>query len=137
MRRNSTRETQCGTLLYLSPEIVQPGMKHDARVDIWAVGVLIYEFLTGQPPFMPNVIPGKTGKQLENECKQMILHISLKFPPDFPQLAKDLVKKILKKDPNQRLTLNQIINHVWLRGDKPLSTTLKKKELSGFQKEIG
>jgi len=36
----------------------------------------------------------------------MILHISLKFPPDFPQLAKDLVKKILKKDPNQRLTLN-------------------------------
>lgn len=79
--------------------------EHDEKVDIWAVGILIYEFLTGDPPFYPNVNSGKSGKQLEAECRQMIQNCKFKFPSNFPSQAKDLVMKILKKNPNQRLSL--------------------------------
>lgn len=42
--------TFCGTLDYVSPEIVS-GTDYDSRVDIWSIGVLSYELLTGKPPF--------------------------------------------------------------------------------------
>ena len=44
------RTTMCGTLDYLAPEMVE-GRAHDDRVDLWTLGILCYEFLTGQPPF--------------------------------------------------------------------------------------
>lgn len=44
------RETLCGTLDYLAPEIVQGGT-HDSSVDVWQVGVLAYELAVGRPPF--------------------------------------------------------------------------------------
>jgi len=47
---NSRRQTLCGTLDYLPPEMVE-GKEHDSAVDIWSLGVLTYEFLVGHPPF--------------------------------------------------------------------------------------
>jgi serine/threonine protein kinase len=44
------RQTLCGTLDYLAPEMVE-NQAHDHTVDVWALGVLAYEFLTGGPPF--------------------------------------------------------------------------------------
>lgn len=44
------RQTLCGTLDYLPPEMVN-GEQHDKAVDLWALGVLCYEFLEGVPPF--------------------------------------------------------------------------------------
>ena len=46
----SRRNTLCGTLDYLQPEMVE-GLEHDEKVDIWSLGVLMYEFLIGCPPF--------------------------------------------------------------------------------------
>ena len=47
------RETYCGTLDYLAPEMVERQHKHDFSVDIWSIGVLTYELLTGLSPFSP------------------------------------------------------------------------------------
>ena len=47
---NSRRQTLCGTLDYLPPEMVE-GRDHDNAVDVWSLGVLCYEFLIGTPPF--------------------------------------------------------------------------------------
>jgi serine/threonine protein kinase len=58
--------------------------QHDHRVDIWAVGVLIYEFLTGDPPFYPVMGPGKSREMLENETKGLIRNIRIKYPSYFP-----------------------------------------------------
>lgn len=49
------RETFCGTLDYIAPEMLEKKHKHDHNVDIWAVGVLTYELLTGMAPFSPRV----------------------------------------------------------------------------------
>lgn len=48
--RTNRRTTLCGTLDYLPPEMVE-GNPHTAAVDLWALGVLTYEFLVGAPPF--------------------------------------------------------------------------------------
>ncbi|CAM9611933.1 unnamed protein product [Chrysoparadoxa australica] len=47
---NSRRKTFCGTLDYLAPEMIH-GSDHDYAVDIWTLGILLYEFLAGVPPF--------------------------------------------------------------------------------------
>lgn len=57
----SRRTTLCGTLDYLPPEMVE-GKPHTEKVDLWALGVLTYEFLVGVPPFED--LAGYNGKCL-------------------------------------------------------------------------
>ena len=47
---SSRRKTLCGTLDYLPPEMVE-NRSHDEKVDHWTIGILMYEFLVGSPPF--------------------------------------------------------------------------------------
>ena len=47
---SNRRQTLCGTLDYLPPEMIE-AKEHNAKVDLWALGVLCYEFLVGSPPF--------------------------------------------------------------------------------------
>lgn len=47
---SSERKTYCGTLDYVSPEVCY-GVAYDNKIDCWSVGVLVYEMITGFPPF--------------------------------------------------------------------------------------
>jgi serine/threonine protein kinase len=98
------RQTLCGTLDYLPPEMIE-GTPHDHNVDIWALGVLIFEFLTGRPPFESST---------QKETYKKIKNIDLKFPNYISELARDLIRKLLVKEPKKRLLLSQISEHPWI-----------------------
>lgn len=95
------RNTVCGTPIYLAPEIVNES-GHNEKVDLWCIGVLLFELVTGDAPFM--------GNNLE-KLKENILHMKIEWPRDINSDAKDLIKKILKYNPNDRLCLVEILNH--------------------------
>ena len=101
---SSRRTTLCGTLDYLPPEMIE-GHDHDASVDIWSIGILLYEFLVGAPPF-------ESSGQRET-CKR-IRNVDLRFPSFVSPLARNLIESLLKHDPNERLPLNQVRNHPWV-----------------------
>jgi serine/threonine protein kinase len=117
---NPTRErfTYCGTPDYLSPEMIKQA-GHDQRLDIWNLGVLLFEMLTGRPPF-----EGRNQKELFDNIK----NLRISYPKDFPKLAKDLVAKLLKPNPKDRLSLEELLTHPWFTG-KPLLRPILTKEI--------
>jgi len=101
---SSRRTTLCGTLDYLPPEMIE-NKPHDEHVDVWTLGVLMYEFLTGAPPF-----------ETENtkETYRRIARVDLKFPSYVSSEAQDLLLKILRHDPQQRIPLERVLEHPWI-----------------------
>jgi aurora kinase len=97
----SRRNTLCGTLDYLPPEMVE-GREHDEQVDTWALGVLLYEFLVGSPPF---------ETESHSATYRRIQRVDIRWPGFLPDDAKDLIAKLLKKDPRQRLPLECVPKH--------------------------
>ena len=82
---HARRQTLCGTLDYLPPEMVE-GKDHDDKVDLWSLGVLCYEFLVGSPPFEDSTSYKATYKR--------IAKVDLKFPDYVTAGARDLISKV-------------------------------------------
>ncbi|KAG5474087.1 hypothetical protein CUR178_04198 [Leishmania enriettii] len=128
------RRTMCGTLDYLSPEMVS-GQAHSAKTDVWSLGVMLAEMLTGMPPFY-------------TESTQQTLHAIQRLPPNLtgshstyrgPRLsvsgtpavpnmcstldgpvalsagALSLIHAMLQKDPAARPTMSEVLCHPWLQ----------------------
>jgi len=101
---SSRRATMCGTLDYLPPEMIE-GNTHDDKVDLWSLGVLTYEFLVGKPPF---------EAENNNETYRRITKVDLKFPAHVSEGARDIITQLLRKDPNQRISLDKCLEHPWI-----------------------
>ncbi|XP_034539145.1 aurora kinase A [Notolabrus celidotus] len=103
---SSRRSTLCGTLDYLPPEMIE-GKTHDEKVDLWSLGVLCYEFLVGKPPF-----EAKTHE----ETYRRISRVEYTYPAQFniSTGAKDLVARLLKHNPMQRLPIEGVLSHPWV-----------------------
>ena len=106
----------CGTPEYVSPEMLKK-YPYNEKIDIWGIGVLIFELVFGYAPFSSNF-----NEDRYNNIKSG----KIKWPDDLNeeyQKIKDLIEKILKVNPNDRISLNDIENHPWLK-----NTFLKMKE---------
>ena len=103
---NCKRNTLCGTPDYLSPEMVT-GEPHGTATDAWSLGVLIYEFLVGVPPF--------TGKDQAKTYDNIALG-EYGFPsaPVISLAAKDLIASLLQRDPAARPRMASVAKHPWV-----------------------
>ncbi|CAN6191790.1 unnamed protein product [Urochloa humidicola] len=97
-----------GSPFYIAPEVLSGG--YNEAADVWSAGVILYILLSGFPPFW-----GKTKSKIF-EC---IRSTELRFPSDpwdrVSDSAKELVTGMLRRDPRQRLTAKQVLEHSWMQ----------------------
>ena len=105
LKELDSRKTFCGTLDYLPPEIIREE-QYGFSVDIWSLGILFYEFLTGYPPF------SSTNSQ---QTFLNIVNQQLNFPSNISQNSVRLITRFLDKDPEKRITLKQFINDPYVK----------------------
>ncbi len=99
------RTTFCGTYEYMAPEMIFRS-EYDYRVDVWAVGVLLYELLHGTAPFK--------GKSIE-EVQESMLKGCYEINPKLSDSVKHLIEQILQFKPEERLSLEAISQHPWMK----------------------
>ncbi|TGJ79785.1 hypothetical protein E0Z10_g8971 [Xylaria hypoxylon] len=104
---NSRRDTMCGTLDYLPPEMIKPGSSdnsYNEKVDLWSLGVLTYEFLVGEAPFEDTPVM----------TQRRIARADMSIPSFVSPEARDLIKRLLVLDPEKRIPLDQVQTHPWI-----------------------
>ncbi|XWS35971.1 hypothetical protein CRYUN_Cryun20dG0042000 [Craigia yunnanensis] len=109
LRPQDLADTLCGSPLYMAPEIIQ-NQKYDAKADLWSVGAILFQLVTGKPPF-----DGNNQLQL---FQNILRSTELQFPegaveelhPD----CVDLCRSLLRHNPVERLTFREFFYHKFL-----------------------
>ncbi|CAM9150142.1 unnamed protein product [Discosporangium mesarthrocarpum] len=111
------QRTVCGTPYYTAPEVFagsKSGYEAD-RVDVWSAGVVLYTMKAGCLPFEGQ----NTGQTLE-----MITSREVSYPRHFSPNLRDLVGRLLRKSPEERMSLEQALSHPWIKGQSELGTNM-------------
>ena len=103
------RKTLCGTLDYLSPEMIE-GRAHDGGVDRWAVGVMMYEMLTGHCPFVTDTYQ-ETYKRI---CKVAVAWPKGGAGGGVGREAKDLICRLLVRESRGRASWDEVLRHPYI-----------------------
>ena len=115
------RSTFCGTMEYMAPEIVG-SENYDYSVDIWSLGILLYEMLFGHSPF--------NGKDTNNIILNIKSH-ELNYDDTNKKISnscKDLIQKLLNMNPQKRLKIKDILEHPFIK--KHSKKFLSNKQLT-------
>lgn len=111
-KANKQRKTFCGTLDYMAPEMFSLE-GHSFEVDLWALGVLLYDLLHGRTPF---------SALSTEDVGQQIVECQFDIDKDVSFEAADLIKQLITLDPEQRLQAAEILRHPWVEkwSDRPI-----------------
>ena len=100
--RHCKTRTQCGTPFCNAPEIVR-NLPYGQGVDWWAVGIMIFQMMTGHPPFYCDEEEDWDYDNAKYNLGQKILNYEVDFPKHMSLAAVSIVKELLTKDPALRL----------------------------------
>ncbi|KAI8087153.1 kinase-like domain-containing protein [Thamnidium elegans] len=113
--KNQLLKTFCGSLAYSAPEVIQRQKYDGPATDVWSLGVILYTLLAGELPF---------DDDCESVIQRKVVSIDYTIPCYFSEQVTDLIHKILNLNPPDRATIQDIINHPWLRSDDLVTPTL-------------
>ena len=100
VKDQKARTTYCGTPDYLAPEMVSD-KPHNEKLDVWTLGVLLFELVSGKAPFTPaaNI---KDKRLVQKELNKNIIEVKYKMPTNISAECQSLIKKILQRDAANR-----------------------------------
>ncbi|CAN1854100.1 Calcium-dependent protein kinase 1 [Linum perenne] len=123
-----------GSPYYVAPEVLKK--RYGAEADVWSAGVILYILLSGVPPFWAETEQGIFEQVLQGD-----LDFDSEPWPHISESAKDLVRKMLVRDPRRRLTAHEVLCHPWVQEegvapDKPLDSAVlsRLKQFSAMNK---
>ena len=105
------RKSFCGTFEYMAPEIIKE-IPYGKPVDIWALGILLYELYFGVSPFNSNKQNEEQTKEIINNIMQNKLFFNRK---SIAYDMKDLIIHMLENDVNRRYTIDEVVAHPWFK----------------------
>ncbi|XP_062400611.1 calcium/calmodulin-dependent protein kinase type 1 [Sardina pilchardus] len=126
----SVMSTACGTPGYVAPEVLAQ-KPYSKAVDCWSIGVISYILLCGYPPFYD-----------ENDAKlfEQILKAEYEFDSpywdDISDSAKDFICHLMEKDPVERFTCEQALQHPWISGDTALDKNIHESVSAQIKKNF-
>ncbi|XP_038604357.1 serine/threonine-protein kinase PLK4 [Tachyglossus aculeatus] len=101
--------TLCGTPNYISPEVATRSA-HGPAADVWALGCLLYTLLVGRPPFDTDSVRATLGR---------VVLADYRLPAALSAEARDLIGRLLRRDPAARPGLAALLDHPFLAGGPP------------------
>jgi len=124
--------SSCGSPNYAAPELINGKCYNGALIDIWSSGVILYTILTGQLPF---------NEKQANKLYQKIRECKYTIPKTVPDAAKDLITRMLQKNPLDRITIDEIKQHKWFNNKLSLFQVIDNNRFiygnrNKFDKEI-
>lgn len=113
----SKRTTLCGTPEYLPPEVCLAD-RYSGAFDIWTLGVLMYEMLVGTTPFAVREDELEDDEDIQQAIVDKILSTKVIPVPDyFSDEARDLVLRLMDRNPSTRILLEEVARHPFLTGE--------------------
>uniref|UniRef100_A0A8C6ULS1 MAP kinase-activated protein kinase 5 n=1 Tax=Neogobius melanostomus TaxID=47308 RepID=A0A8C6ULS1_9GOBI len=134
------------TPYYVAPQVLEAQRRHQKEksgiiptsptpytynksCDLWSLGVIIYVMLCGYPPFYSR----HHSRTIPKDMRKKIMTGSFDFPEDewsqISEMAKDIVRKLLKVKPEERLTIEGVLAHPWLNCTEALDNVLPSAQM--------